>query len=400
MGEAGLPGRRCSDPSQETELVCLKRFLLCVCVSRCLLFRPCERSGLFGNSYFLVFALFLFSFLKGIKSLLGLIMGASRDSSPRPGGAGGGGGGANCQGDVTPGRPPRGGWSRRSLPVALQIVATNVPPEDQDSSGDDSDNFSGSGAGALPDITLTRQPHPTWKDLGLLPATPTAPEPTDRDTIVTSFALPPGGGSEGEEAEHVVQVEPGFTPWEKESTHPSHETTQHPTAHRTSTARAATAPGPATSHPDHHETTPSDRAGQHGPHVHSLDEESPSATERATEDGASNQLPVGEGSGEPDFTFDTAVENSAGAGVELDRRNQLPVDHMVTGTSQSLLDRKEVLGGVIAGGLVGLIFAVCLVGFMLYRMKKKDEGSYSLEEPKQANGGAYQKPSKQEEFYA
>ena len=38
--------------------------------------------------------------------------------------------------------------------------------------------------------------------------------------------------------------------------------------------------------------------------------------------------------------------------------------------------------------------------FMLYRMKKKDEGSYSLEEPKQANGGAYQKPTKQEEFYA
>uniref|UniRef100_A0A5F8HHV8 Syndecan n=1 Tax=Monodelphis domestica TaxID=13616 RepID=A0A5F8HHV8_MONDO len=54
---------------------------------------------------------------------------------------------------------------------------------------------------------------------------------------------------------------------------------------------------------------------------------------------------------------------------------------------------------VIAGGLVGLLFAVLLVGFMLYRMKKKDEGSYSLEEPKQANG-AYQKPQRQEEFYA
>lgn len=49
---------------------------------------------------------------------------------------------------------------------------------------------------------------------------------------------------------------------------------------------------------------------------------------------------------------------------------------------------------------MGLIFAVCLVAFMLYRMKKKDEGSYSLEEPKQANGGTYQKPTKQEEFYA
>lgn len=30
-----------------------------------------------------------------------------------------------------------------------QIVAANVPPEDQDGSGDDSDNFSGSGAGEL-----------------------------------------------------------------------------------------------------------------------------------------------------------------------------------------------------------------------------------------------------------
>lgn len=57
------------------------------------------------------------------------------------------------------------------------------------------------------------------------------------------------------------------------------------------------------------------------------------------------------------------------------------------------------LVGVIAGGLVGLVFAVFLVAFMLYRMKKKDEGSYSLDEPKQSNGG-YQKPHKQEEFYA
>lgn len=30
-----------------------------------------------------------------------------------------------------------------------QVVATNVPPEDQDSSGDDSDSFSGSGAGKV-----------------------------------------------------------------------------------------------------------------------------------------------------------------------------------------------------------------------------------------------------------
>ena len=36
-----------------------------------------------------------------------------------------------------------------SLTLFQQILATNVPPEDQDGSGDDSDNFSGSGAGEL-----------------------------------------------------------------------------------------------------------------------------------------------------------------------------------------------------------------------------------------------------------
>ncbi|MCJ8736660.1 hypothetical protein PDJAM_G00015010 [Pangasius djambal] len=65
----------------------------------------------------------------------------------------------------------------------------------------------------------------------------------------------------------------------------------------------------------------------------------------------------------------------------------------------SLLERKEVLAGVIAGGVVGLAFAIMLVALMVYRMKKKDEGSYSLDEHKHPNGG-YQKPQKQEEFLA
>ncbi|KAG9336863.1 hypothetical protein JZ751_003211 [Albula glossodonta] len=69
-----------------------------------------------------------------------------------------------------------------------------------------------------------------------------------------------------------------------------------------------------------------------------------------------------------------------------------------TSENQSLLERKEVLGGVIAGGVVGLAFAIMLVSLMVYRMKKKDEGSYALDEQKHPNG--YQKPQRQEEFLA
>ncbi|XP_008064464.1 syndecan-3 isoform X2 [Carlito syrichta] len=66
---------------------------------------------------------------------------------------------------------------------------------------------------------------------------------------------------------------------------------------------------------------------------------------------------------------------------------------------KSILERKEVLVAVIVGGVVGALFAAFLVTLLIYRMKKKDEGSYTLEEPKQASV-TYQKPDKQEEFYA
>uniref|UniRef100_A0A8C6VQ25 Syndecan n=1 Tax=Naja naja TaxID=35670 RepID=A0A8C6VQ25_NAJNA len=66
---------------------------------------------------------------------------------------------------------------------------------------------------------------------------------------------------------------------------------------------------------------------------------------------------------------------------------------------KNILERKEVLIAVIVGGVVGALFAAFLVMLLIYRMKKKDEGSYTLEEPKQASV-TYQKPDKQEEFYA
>ncbi|XP_053565620.1 syndecan-1 [Bombina bombina] len=95
---------------------------------------------------------------------------------------------------------------------------------------------------------------------------------------------------------------------------------------------------------------------------------------------------------EPAIVNDKAPINRMNANVDSEKEGSLDASH-------GIMERKEVLGGIIAGGIAGLIFALALVGFMLYRMKKKDEGSYSLEEPKQSNGG-YQKPREQREFYA
>ncbi|NP_001297792.1 syndecan 2 precursor [Esox lucius] len=66
--------------------------------------------------------------------------------------------------------------------------------------------------------------------------------------------------------------------------------------------------------------------------------------------------------------------------------------------SESLFQRTEVLAAVIAGGVIGFLFAIFLILLLVYRMRKKDEGSYDLGERK-PSGAAYQKvPTK--EFYA
>ncbi|KAJ8273357.1 hypothetical protein GJAV_G00100710 [Gymnothorax javanicus] len=66
--------------------------------------------------------------------------------------------------------------------------------------------------------------------------------------------------------------------------------------------------------------------------------------------------------------------------------------------SESLFQRTEVLAAVIAGGVIGFLFALFLILLLVYRMRKKDEGSYDLGERK-PTGAAYQKaPTK--EFYA
>lgn len=56
---------------------------------------------------------------------------------------------------------------------------------------------------------------------------------------------------------------------------------------------------------------------------------------------------------------------------------------------------------VIGGAVVGLLCAILVVMFIVYRMRKKDEGSYALDEPKRSPAvNTYAKNPNSREFYA
>ncbi|XP_078253275.1 syndecan-2 [Rhinoraja longicauda] len=87
-----------------------------------------------------------------------------------------------------------------------------------------------------------------------------------------------------------------------------------------------------------------------------------------------------------DFVIEKPTHNTDGDEVSAEKH------------SESLFQRTEVLAAVIAGGVIGFLFAIFLILLLIYRMRKKDEGSYDLGERKPSTT-AYQKaPTK--EFYA
>ncbi|XP_053354564.1 syndecan-4 [Clarias gariepinus] len=67
--------------------------------------------------------------------------------------------------------------------------------------------------------------------------------------------------------------------------------------------------------------------------------------------------------------------------IKLVRQNEVghpPSVQLSHAGEQNIFNKTEVLAAVIAGGAVGLLFAVLLILLLIYRMKKKDEGSYDL----------------------
>jgi len=55
--------------------------------------------------------------------------------------------------------------------------------------------------------------------------------------------------------------------------------------------------------------------------------------------------------------------------------------------------------GIVGGIVIGMLSAILLVMFIIYRMRKKDEGSYALEEgPRKSPSHAYTRVSSREFF--
>lgn len=60
--------------------------------------------------------------------------------------------------------------------------------------------------------------------------------------------------------------------------------------------------------------------------------------------------------------------------------------------------RPTLLAGIICGVAFGLLSAMLLLLFVVYRLRKKDEGSYALDEPKNSPAVAYTKAHDREFF--
>ncbi|XP_030748460.1 syndecan [Sitophilus oryzae] len=66
----------------------------------------------------------------------------------------------------------------------------------------------------------------------------------------------------------------------------------------------------------------------------------------------------------------------------------------------SFFSQPGILAAVIGGAVVGLLCAILVVMFIVYRMRKKDEGSYTVGEPKQSPNSTSYSRGTNKEFYA
>lgn len=92
------------------------------------------------------------------------------------------------------------------------------------------------------------------------------------------------------------------------------------------------------------------------------------------------------------------MQSTAGPGVGFessDVSEKVPAPTFLS----LIFDDPLIFAGIVGGVVLALLCIVLLVMFTIYRMRKKDEGSYALEEPKKSYGFAYTR-ARDKEFFA
>lgn len=130
-------------------------------------------------------------------------------------------------------------------------------------------------------------------------------------------------------------------------------------------------------------------------------EAKPKGTSHSPEEG--NEIP--ELSGPVTSTKGPSVNVAHGppsSGHDDDNRqsNNIPLGRKQDNRPSSFFAQPGILAAVIGGAVVGLLCAILLVMFIVYRMRKKDEGSYALDEPKRSPTVNSYMRSSNKEFYA
>ncbi|XP_022126063.2 syndecan isoform X1 [Pieris rapae] len=110
-------------------------------------------------------------------------------------------------------------------------------------------------------------------------------------------------------------------------------------------------------------------------------------------------------SGDINLSGETDIISQAGSNLEPETRpadsGVLIMDTPHEDRATSFFAQPGILAAVIGGAVVGLLCAILVVMFIVYRMRKKDEGSYALDEPKRSPAAAsYGKGHNNREFYA
>lgn len=100
-------------------------------------------------------------------------------------------------------------------------------------------------------------------------------------------------------------------------------------------------------------------------------------------DDEDNEIEKQTSEGDEDSTDD--VEDHIANNEVQSNKNAPPQDDIINNrvamastNNSSVFESTEMLAAMIAGGTIGLLFAILLILLLIYRMRKKDEGSYDL----------------------